>query len=72
MHHVLHSQYGLVFVVMDGQTEVPMIHFECQVCHMSATVVSTPAGELAWLDHMNTHAMKDDFKAWTWTVLPLQ
>lgn len=51
--------------------ETQMIHFECEVCSMSATCVVTPATELAWLDHMATHAARDAFRQWTWTAVEL-
>jgi len=52
--------------------EVPMVHYECDVCHIAATCVVTPSAELAWLDHMETHSAKTAYKAWTWHVVPLQ
>lgn len=48
-----------------------MAHYECQTCHMEATVVVTPSAELAWLDHMETHAVKDHYRMWTWSVVEL-
>jgi len=55
---------------MTGE-EVQMVHYECTTCHMEATCVVTPAAELAWLDHMENHVVKDGYHAWTWTVLKL-
>lgn len=57
---------------MSGEArEVPMVHLECRVCSMSATCVATPAADLAWLDHMETHSARDAYDAWTWYVVPL-
>jgi len=52
-------------------TSVEMIHFECQVCGIGASMVRTPTGDLAWLDHMANHADKRAFRRWTWNVVPL-
>jgi hypothetical protein len=54
----------------DGE-ETAMVHYECHTCGMQATCVSTPSSSLAWLDHMETHVVKDGFSAWGWTVVPL-
>lgn len=51
--------------------ETEMIRYECQTCAMTATVVNTPSAVLAWLDHMDTHAVKDNYRAWTWAIVPL-
>jgi len=51
--------------------ETAMIHFECGVCGMAATLVDTPTGSLAWLDHMENHAQKKHYRAWTWTAVQL-
>lgn len=48
-----------------------MVHFECHTCHMTATCVVTPASELAWMDHMDTHSAIDNFSMWGWEVLEL-
>lgn len=48
-----------------------MIHLSCDTCGITATCVATPAADLAWLDHMETHAVKDGYRAWTWTVVQL-
>lgn len=56
---------------MDSDTEVPMWHFLCRVCGMSATIVSTPVGHEAWEDHMQIHYDSHDFEAWTWKALRL-
>lgn len=50
---------------------VQMLRYECCTCDMTATVVYTSAAHLAWLDHMDTHSMKDNYRTWTWEVLPL-
>jgi len=52
-------------------TETGMVHYECYTCHMTATCVATPAAVLAWLDHMATHLLQDNYGAWTWAVVPL-
>lgn len=54
-----------------SEAETAMIHYECGVCSMSATLVDTPAGNLAWHDHMATHAVSTDYRAWTWTAVQL-
>lgn len=51
--------------------ETPMVHYECYTCHISATCVFTPSADLAWLDHMETHAVRDNFGRWTWTAVAL-
>lgn len=48
-----------------------MVHYQCHVCALTATCVANPAAVLAWLDHMERHAMRDDYSAWTWTVQQL-
>lgn len=45
-----------------------MIHYQCGVCPMTATVVDNPAGTLAWHDHMINHARMLNFRSWTWVV----
>ncbi len=55
---------------MTGET-IPMAIFECSTCGMQATVVLNEVATLAWLDHMETHALKDNYRCWTWAVLPL-
>lgn len=57
---------------LDGPTTTQMVHYECGVCDMQATCVATAASELAWLDHMDVHVVKDDFSAWTWTIQRLE
>jgi len=59
--------------MQDSTTDTAMVHFECHTCHMTATCVATAAAELAWLDHMDNHAEKKNYSAWSWTVarLPL-
>jgi len=58
----------------EGNITTDMIHYQCYTCGISATCVTTSAAELAWFDHMQTHALVDHFGAWTWTVqqLPLR
>ena len=48
-----------------------MIHFQCYVCGITATCVHNTPAELAWYDHMETHARRDDYGSWTWTVVTL-
>lgn len=48
-----------------------MIHFQCYVCHMTATCVLTSSARLAWHDHMANHALRDAFGQWVWHVEPL-
>jgi len=48
--------------------EVPMVHYQCYTCHITATCVATPSASLAWFDHMDTHAVKDNFGCWVWYV----
>lgn len=51
--------------------EVPMSHYQCHTCGMTATVAVTPVSELAWLDHMEQHGAKKNYSCWKWTVVPL-
>lgn len=51
--------------------ETAMVHYECSTCGMAATCVVTPSAELAWLDHMDTHALPRNYRAWTWSALEL-
>jgi len=48
-----------------------MVHYQCEVCSMSATCVATPAAVLAWLDHMDRHGAKTAYRSWTWKVVEL-
>lgn len=48
-----------------------MIHYFCDVCEMSASMVQTNTGRLAWLDHMATHHRPEMFHSWVWYVTPL-
>nr|CRY97790.1 hypothetical protein [uncultured prokaryote] len=45
-----------------------MIHYQCGVCSMTATVVNTPTSTLAWHDHMMQHARMLNFRSWTWAI----
>lgn len=45
-----------------------MVHFECRVCSLMATCVNNNPAQLAWLDHMATHAAPAEYDAWTWAV----
>jgi hypothetical protein len=49
-----------------------MIHYQCQVCGMTATCVVTAVTSLAWLDHMDSHADSSLFLSWTWQALQLE
>jgi len=46
-----------------------MIHFECFTCGMQATIVNTESGKLAWLDHVNRHAVPENYGIWTWMAV---
>jgi len=48
-----------------------MVHYQCGTCGITATMVITAASELAWLDHMATHAVPDNYRSWHWTVQQL-
>ena len=50
---------------------VLMIHYACRTCSMTATCVSNVVATLAWLDHMQSHALIDNYDAYTWMVEPL-
>jgi len=56
---------------LERRLGVAMVRYECNVCPMSASCVVTAVSELAWLDHMETHADPLDYRGWTWTVYPL-
>ena len=62
----------MVPVVGEGSEETVMIRYECGICPMVATCVATPSADLAWQDHMNIHANKRSYRAWTWAVVPLE
>nr|CRY97801.1 hypothetical protein [uncultured prokaryote] len=51
--------------------QTDMLRYECQTCDMAATVVATPAAALAWLDHMERHAVPSNYRVWAWTVVEL-
>lgn len=51
--------------------ETAMIHYQCNVCGITATMVRTPTGLLAWCDHMENHAQKTAYDLWTWTAVQL-
>lgn len=48
-----------------------MVHYECEVCSMSATCVLTGSAEAAWTDHMASHTEPHRFGRWCWEVVPL-
>jgi len=52
--------------------ETKMVHYECNVCTMTATCVMTPSAVLAWHEHMEKHVDPRAFGQWTWDVVPLQ
>lgn len=56
---------------MSSERETNMMHLSCGICGMTATVVATPSADLAWADHMSNHGDPSNFRAWTWTVVPL-
>jgi len=45
-----------------------MVHYVCEICGMSATLVQTPVGDLAWLDHMANHVDPSMYRAYAWEV----
>lgn len=53
----------------DGGRETAMVLFECHVCHAQAVCVDNQPARLAWLDHMENHANKTDYGAYTWTAV---
>lgn len=57
--------------VQNDSRETQMLHFACNVCGITATIVSTQTGRLAWLDHMENHAQKTNYDVWAWTVMQL-
>lgn len=49
-----------------------MVHYACEACDMTATMVVTPAGTRAWWQHMRTHeANEQQYRAYQWTVMAL-
>ncbi len=56
---------------MDQSLPVAMVHHQCDVCTVTATMVVTEASERAWRDHMDIHGPASTFSTWTWEVLPL-
>jgi len=57
--------------VQNSQRMTSMIHYHCHTCGVNATCVLTNSAELAWLDHMENHAERKNYGAWTWTVVQL-
>jgi len=54
---------------VDNQSNTTrMVHYVCHVCQMNATCVANPAAVLAWMDHMERHALRDDYSAYGWDV----
>lgn len=51
-----------------AHVRIKMVHYLCSECGMSATIVSTPSGLGAWIDHMDTHGSDAKFQVWTWEV----
>ena len=48
-----------------------MVHYSCDSCSMTATMVATSAEERAWSDHLATHPGGSDYKRWMWEVVQL-
>lgn len=48
-----------------------MVHHQCEVCAITATMVVTEASVRAWTDHMDTHEPGSLYSTWTWEVFPL-
>lgn len=48
-----------------------MIRYECSSCDMAATCVQTTSSALAWQDHMDTHDLLAEYRAWVWEIIPL-
>ena len=55
----------------ERRRETAMIHYQCYVCHATATCVANEPANLAWHDHMANHALPKHYGAWTWTVQQL-
>jgi len=55
----------------ERRLETAMVLFECEVCAVTAVCVDNEPARLAWLDHMENHAQKKRFRAFTWTALTL-
>lgn len=49
----------------------PMVHYVCHTCGVSATCVLNSVAELAWLDHMTTHHLEENYSAYYWDVMQL-
>jgi hypothetical protein len=57
--------------VQNSKRDTAMVHYSCRTCGVTATCVATPSAVLAWLDHMECHAVRDNYDAWTWVVQQL-
>jgi hypothetical protein len=69
--HPLYTPTAYCGLMTEHPITTAMIHYECGVCHIAATCVANGSAELAWFDHMATHAVETDYRAWTWSVLQL-
>ena len=69
--HPVNTSTTYCAVMTEHPVTTSMIHYACDTCGMSATCVANGAAEVAWFDHMATHAVRDNFRAWTWSVLQL-
>ena len=57
---------------MSDEKCVAMIHHQCDVCAVTATMVVTEASERAWRDHLDIHGPDATSHEWTWEVIPLK
>lgn len=61
---------------VDNFSDAPvmMAHYLCRSCGMSATIVVTPVGQQAWLDHVELHGPAAEYDTWAWEVhrLPVE
>jgi len=48
-----------------------MVHYSCDECPMTATMVATSTEEVAWRDHMASHIGVAGYKRWVWEVVQL-
>jgi hypothetical protein len=51
--------------------EIEMVHYACEQCSMTATLVWTLDAKRAWLDHMQEHHDTTGYRMWSWGVRPL-
>ena len=71
--HPSWDQYrcGRIASMGNLSTTTNMLHFQCDTCHITATIVDTDVGRTAWADHMAIHVRPESFHVWSWTVAPL-